>query len=365
MASLSNSRNWMFTLNNPTSDCSPNLWPCVKFIVYQLEQGESGTPHYQGYVMFTKNMRLAGLRKIQQCHWEPRRGSHDQAVAYCSKEDTRISGPWTFGKAPEQGKRTDAEAVKVMIDEGATMPEIFDQQPSFVFRYYSNIQKCIQLKIVDRTSKPLVVVHYGPPGVGKSTSVARFIGDETCFRKEPNHNWWEGYDNQKHVILDEFCGGIPFSSLKVLLDRFPNTVEVKNGHKKFTSEVIHIISNNKPDTWYADTYDFRALHRRIDFMLEYTAVGVEPTISFDHRKESFSCDHPNCPVRDLFQFLNPDEDYEEPQLIEGVPRKRYRVPSPDRCATSSQEEEFRVNNHQYTGYSSTPNPASSKSSRTQ
>lgn len=360
LAKTSQSKNWMFTLNNYSDETSPQAWPCVKYLCYQAEKAATGTPHLQGYVMFTKNMRLAALCKIQQAHWEPRLGTHDQAVKYCTKEDTRISGPWIIGSPPEQGKRTDIESVKHLIDDGATLTQIFDEHPGMLFRYYSNIHKCMQLKIKDRTDKPLVVYHYGPPGVGKSTAVRAWCEGKSVYRKEPNNNWWDGYENQDIVILDEFCGGIPYSSLKLRLDLDPNQVEVKGAVLKFTSKEIHIISNQRPEECYADSYDYRAFHRRIDFMLHYTALGERHKV-FDHDKDEFHCEMPSCPVRELLQYLHPELDYEEPELIQGVPRKKHIIPSPDRVITLSQEEQFTRNS---TIYSSRPNPASYKHPRT-
>jgi len=86
----------MFTINNPTQDDCPSLdsWTRSAFIVFQKEVGENGTPHYQGYVEFDRPVRLGHVQRCNvRAHWEIRKGSHDQAVQYCTKEDTRIEDP--------------------------------------------------------------------------------------------------------------------------------------------------------------------------------------------------------------------------------------------------------------------------------
>jgi len=46
-------RNWVFTLNNPAYALTPEVdlvgSPCT-FLVWQLEAGNEGTEHYQGYM---------------------------------------------------------------------------------------------------------------------------------------------------------------------------------------------------------------------------------------------------------------------------------------------------------------------------
>lgn len=89
---------WVFTINNPTEVTLPRQWPNVQYAIWQLEKGEEETPHLQGYVVFKSNQRLAALKKIDAtAHWEIRRGSHQQAKDYSSKEDTRQSGPYEIG----------------------------------------------------------------------------------------------------------------------------------------------------------------------------------------------------------------------------------------------------------------------------
>lgn len=97
-------RAWVFTLNNPTAAEQAVIDALVEdrravFTAYQLEQGEAGTPHFQGYVIFADPRRLNWCRNTvsDRAHWEPRRGLHEQALDYATKADTRVDGPWIHG----------------------------------------------------------------------------------------------------------------------------------------------------------------------------------------------------------------------------------------------------------------------------
>eukprot|EP01045_Picozoa_sp_COSAG04_P006817 COSAG04_NODE_342_length_16268_cov_11.873214_16_plen_201_part_00 len=114
----SQSKYWMFTVNNPTVgevDFDP-VKDKVGYCIYQLKEGEEcGTPHFQGYLELNKRLRLTGVCKLlasvglKGAHVEVRKGKQAEAIAYCSKEDTRKEGPWTFGEKTDvfQGKRSD------------------------------------------------------------------------------------------------------------------------------------------------------------------------------------------------------------------------------------------------------------------
>ena len=108
-------------------------------LVYQLERGESGTHHYQGYCEFVRRVSPSTAKQSigQNCHVERRRGTRAQAIAYAQKEDTRIDGPWTFGNLEStQGKRSDIRDFKEwFMGEKRSLDQCVDEYPEIVAKY--------------------------------------------------------------------------------------------------------------------------------------------------------------------------------------------------------------------------------------
>lgn len=109
----SRARFYCFTVNNP-QDGSDNAddgdfekidrylgSEHCRYGIYQLEEGEGGTPHMQGYFELFKATTISAIKRhcgIGRMHLEVRRGSRDQARDYCRKEDSRIREPLEFGE---------------------------------------------------------------------------------------------------------------------------------------------------------------------------------------------------------------------------------------------------------------------------
>lgn len=90
-------RSWFLTWNNPPEvDQMINLlddFNTDKYI-FQLEEGENGTPHYQGLVVYKSVKSLKQMKQLDpKIHWEPCKNLN-RAILYCSKIETRINGPW-------------------------------------------------------------------------------------------------------------------------------------------------------------------------------------------------------------------------------------------------------------------------------
>jgi len=89
--------------------------------------------HYQGYIVFKRSKRFNSVKKLfsealgrDDTHLEGARGTHQECVDYCSKESTRLRGPFRFGtdKGVGQGKRSDLEDVREALDSGTSMRTI-------------------------------------------------------------------------------------------------------------------------------------------------------------------------------------------------------------------------------------------------
>lgn len=139
---MANSKYWCFTINNPTEEDKPLEWD-VEYVLYQLEKGEQGTPHYQGYVELAKRVRLSAMKKINgRAAWYARKGTQDQAVAYCKKQDTRVDGPWEKGSLFQgnQGSRTDLDRACEAAAEGGISAVIAEHATAYA-KYHAGLEK--------------------------------------------------------------------------------------------------------------------------------------------------------------------------------------------------------------------------------
>jgi len=91
---------WCFTLNNYTIDDISSVSSIIegncRFGIVGVEVGESGTPHLQGYLEFKSKRRpMSIFYYTRDIHWEIARGTKEQNIAYCSKDDP---DPFIFPK---------------------------------------------------------------------------------------------------------------------------------------------------------------------------------------------------------------------------------------------------------------------------
>lgn len=257
------SRHWCFTINNPTECLDLAEIKDLRYGIYQHEIGEEGTHHFQGYLEFTRSVRLKWMKKHVHptAHFEKRRGTREQARDYCKKEEGRLVDPVEYGTwIGGQGSRTDVTALKATIDNGASMKDIWDQHPLEFLKFNKGIVHATMLNRPKRTWATEVILLIGPTNTGKT----RYAYDHEIdlYKKSPD-KWWDGYDGQKAILIDDFYGWLSYHYMLQLLDRYPLNLEYKGGTTPILAERIYITSNKLPADWYKTIDNIDALLRRI------------------------------------------------------------------------------------------------------
>jgi len=196
------------------------------------------------------------------------------AIKYCTKDDSRIAGPWEYGvmDAVGQGKRSDIKAACDMIKEAVTegldcrraMKRAADAFPDTFVKYSRGLDDYVNI-ICDRDPSPSleeVILCVGESGSGKS-HFARAYCSTTYARAyvKNSNNYFDGYNNHEALFFDEFTGQMPYNPWKNLVQLgAPN--EMEGGEARFTlaqskpggiafgSRVIIFATNKLPTRWW-------------------------------------------------------------------------------------------------------------------
>lgn len=170
----------------------------MKYLVYQLEAGESGTPHFQGYVEMKKRTTLLQMKKLfPGAHLEKRRGTQAEARAYCMKNDSRLEGPWEYGlyvmkiEDKLQGVMEDMKVSgKRPRDYLEDCPTAYDKSKETLREYYGALQRKKAVETWQFDRKPWmeevealmetkdcrrIIWVYGPQGGEGKTTHAKYL----------------------------------------------------------------------------------------------------------------------------------------------------------------------------------------------
>lgn len=256
--------NVCFTWNNPNDVPIGFETSKMSYLVYQEEVGENGTHHYQGYVELKRQLRLNQVKTLlgsDTIHIARRRGTSEQASEYCKKEDTRVPGtqPYEFGvmKATAPGKRNDLKDFKDnVMDDRKRKRDLVEDHYGTLARYPRFYHDLTLLNRPANNPEVEVILHFGATGLGKTRSVMDAHLQDDSFFIAPLSNgtpWYDTYDLDETVLIDDFAGAASHLSLVALLrllDVYPLMVPVKCAHTWWRPKTIYITSNILPKDWY-------------------------------------------------------------------------------------------------------------------
>jgi len=272
---MSRARSFCFTLNNyGPNDLQDICFRMAnpKYLVVGHEVGENGTPHLQGFVSFDNARSFKQLKALlPRAHIEIKcaNSTFKQASDYC-KKDGNFHEQGELPKDPSM-KGEDEKArwtAIIALAEAGDWDTIKEEYP---------VEYATKLKMLEylHAKRPRDLMEcdgiphqwiYGPPGTGKS----RMARDQNAgaFIKDPTEKWWDGYDAEDTVIIDDFDkfqvkqGG----DMKRWLDRYPFQAEVKGGMELIRPKVIIVTSQYHPNEIWDDEKTVDAIMRRVKLL---------------------------------------------------------------------------------------------------
>jgi len=323
----------------------PSTWPHVTFFVYQRELcPRTAREHFQCYMELDGAVRFSSLQSscegLETAHFESRKGTQIQAIAYAVKPDvykgctlfiddaTRIEGPWWFGEPKHQGQRADLITIQREIREGVSNKRIADEFfPEWV-RFGKSFKEYKRLSTRQRDFKTITILICGPSGLGKSRFghlLSRYLAQEgRCdelkfpelrYDKDINpvvrgislsddssmpyvlpekHTgfWADDYDSESVFFIDEFGGHrCTPTFFNGLADRYPFVVPVHGsaGHQMVARYLV-ICTNYAPKYWWKNRNadQLRQTTRRIDVLIKMIPTrAARPTVVYDPVTQQF------------------------------------------------------------------------------
>lgn len=257
----------------------------IKYAVFQLEQCPTSKKyHLQGYLELVNPNRLSWMKQLitSKTHWEPRLGTREQARDYCMKKESKVQNfdiieIGTF--ASKQGKRNDIVAlIDACKDPSKSNFDICNDQELAVtafkyknsFLYFKNMY---QLKNINKWRELEVTIFFGYAGTGKSRKV--YSLHQNLFKLDrPSGNtvWWDGYELEDVLLIDDFYGWIPHGFYLNVTDGYPLKLDVKHSHTYANFTKIYITSNKNPSKWYKSGW-IPQMDRRHHKIYEYKKNG--------------------------------------------------------------------------------------------
>lgn len=242
------------------------MWePDVTRLQVSREWGEEGKEHLQCKVTWRVAKRWSAMKKLIHPHHFER--SISTCFAYTVKLN-KADKPEIYIDNRAPGQRNDLDKMKTMIDSGADDSDLWSEHFGSMLRYHKGMNTYRDL--VNRKTKRTWMTHgewlWGATGTGKSHKA--FTENPNAYVLDSEDNgWWDGYEGEDVVIINEFRGEIRYKELLDLVDKWPKKVRRRNREPtQFLAKKVVITSSRHPRDIYkrqAEEGDaFEQLERR-------------------------------------------------------------------------------------------------------
>lgn len=224
-----------------------------------------GLQHVHAVLETGRTMRFSAVKKVfPAMHVEPTKGGKKDVEDYINKtgkfedKNEAVICTRSYGCIQaRQGKRSDLDRIRELIEDGYTPEEVFEDDIRHR-RYESIVNKEFYMKRLKETppeKEMRVYYHIGEPGSGKShvqIDLKELYGRESVYVLTDYKNGFDGYNGEPVLFMDEFKGQMPFGLLLSVLDRYPNDIPARYANKRALWTEVHITSVLPPDVLYGN-----------------------------------------------------------------------------------------------------------------
>ncbi len=266
-------RNWCFT------DFELLSWGKIydeyKDIIRYITWGKEICPktkkeHNQGFIQFYNKRRMGTIKNMiesQKLHLEPCKGTASSNIIYCHKDGDYEER----GASVSQGQRTDLEEIKQIIDTEGSMMDVAEHNFGAYCRYRSSFEKYKQM--VDQQKrkdfrKVEVIIIKGPTGCGKTRRAVEMSKD-TYKIEGGEMAWFDGYNGEKTLVIDEYDNQINCTTLLGILDGYTRKLPIKGGFTYANWDRVIMTTNNDELHTSAKNEHKKALKRRITRVINF------------------------------------------------------------------------------------------------
>ncbi len=219
--------------------------------------------HYQGWIQVNKKKRLGGIKKTclsKKIHLESCRGTEQENEKYCQKDNLYTH----VGEFVTQGQRTDLNELKKILDGGGTLENIATENFQAFIQYNRGFQE--YKKIIDKKLRKkfriVKTIHmHGATGSGKTRKAMEYPDVYKIQGKQLQ--WWDGYEGEKTLVIDEYNNDIGITELLGILDGYQLRLAIKGSFTYANWDTVIITSNYRRLHPSAKKLHRRALKRRI------------------------------------------------------------------------------------------------------
>ncbi len=239
----------------------------IRYVGYGVEIGESGTPHLQGVLSLSLGQSLSRVKKypgLETAHFEKMVARFDVARDYCAKDGPLVE----FGICPitpkEKGvlEKNKWQTI-LMYAKAGRQDDLELEYPKIAIAHYRTFKLMAKDNLLapQDLHEPVGIWIWGEPGVGKSYRARHEYPG--AYLKMYN-KWWDGYQGQDNVIMDEMEleGAFMGHLLKVWADEYSFITEAKGTAMVIRPKKFIITSNYSIDQVFQETEMNGAIHRR-------------------------------------------------------------------------------------------------------